>query len=179
MNSFVREAILFQTTRLLAERPTQAAYMGLAVARWAYVEQAMAFFYDYLLAQRDEPRKYGWPVDGLGVASFGAVRSIRSKIDLLTLAIEWRLGEAFVEEFQATVLKKIEAASRVRNVIAHGLVEVRDEAPVSLVFELSGKEFVYSDSDFLAALEKIADAHEAVVWFHNKRAREMLQSGAE
>lgn len=171
----VREVILWPTARLLEERPIQMAYLGLIVARWAYVEQAMAFFYDYLLAQRDEPKEFGWPVDGLGVASFGAVRSIRTKIDLLSLAIEWRLGESVLEEFNEVTVKKIEAAVRPRNVIAHALVESRDDKPDALVFDLNGREIVYAQADFDSILDKISDAHESIVWFHNKKARSLLQ----
>lgn len=172
----VREAILWPTAQLLEKRPVQMAHIGLIVTRWAYVEQAMAFLYDYLLAQRGESREFGWPVDGLGVASFGAVRSIRTKIDLLSLAIEWRLGESVLEEFKRSTVKRIEAAVRPRNVIAHALVEVHDDKPDALVFDLNGREITYAQADLVEILSKIADAHESVVWFHNKKARSLLQA---
>lgn len=154
------------------------AYLGAAVSRWAYVEQTMAFFYDYLLAQKGVPQEYGYPVDGLGVASFGAVHSMRTKLDLLYFAIDWRLGPAILEEFKSNVARKIEAASRARNILAHGVVQYSDEHPDALVVMWSGTEIVYRDSDFEAVLEKIKEAEVAVSWFHNKRARQLLQTGS-
>ena len=160
---------------LLEKRPLQMAHLGLTVSRWAYVEQAMAFFYDYLLAQKGEPREFGWPIDGLGVASFGAVRSVRTKLDLLYLAIEWRLGEKVLKEFQSTTATKIESASRARNIVAHGLVEFSDAHPEALIVGWNGQDLVYTVSDFVAVLDKIKEAHDSVTCFHNIRARSLLQ----
>lgn len=171
----MKEMIGRFTSDILEKCPVQLAHMGLVIARWAYVEQAMAFFYDYLLAQKEEPREFGWPVDGLGVASFSAVRSVRTKIELLSLAIEWRLGNEVLGEFKEISVKKIEIASRPRNVIAHGIVSTHDSRPNVLVFDVNGQDIVYTNNDFVSALDKIADAHESVVWFHNVKARAILQ----
>lgn len=172
----MKEMIGGFTSDLLEKCPTQMSYIGLVIARWAYVEQAMAFFYDYLLAQKEEKKEFGWSVDGLGVASFGAVRSIRTKIDLLCLAVEWRLGNDVLDEFVKVQVKKIEVASRARNAIAHGLVSTHESRSDVLVFYLNGQDIVYATTDFVAVLDRIAEAHESVVWFHNVKARSLLQS---
>lgn len=161
---------------LLEKRPLHLAYLGMAVSRWAYVEQSMAFFYDYLLAQKGEGQKVSQPVDGLGVASFGAVRSTRTKLDLLYLAIEWRLGAAILDEFRSTTARKIEAASKERNILAHGVVQYSDQHPDALIVVWNGQEKFYRYADFEALLEKIKETEIAVAWFHNKRVRPLFQS---
>lgn len=172
----MRDRFFGPSADLLEKRPVQLAYVGLVVTRWAYVEQAMAFFYDYLLAQKEEKREFGWPVDGLGVASFAAVYSINTKIELLSLAIEWRLGEDVRVEFRNTAAKKVSEAAKERNAVAHGLAEVHDDKPDSLVFEGKRGDPVYNNERFIVVLEKIAEAHEAVTQFHNIRARSILQT---
>lgn len=172
----MKEMIGGFTSDILEKCPVQMAHMGLVIARWAYVEQAMAFFYDYLLAQKEEPREFGWPVDGLGVASFSAVRSVRTKIELLSLAVEWRLGDEALDEFIRVSVKKVEIASRARNVIAHGIVSTHESRSDVLVFYLNGQDVAYTTNDFVSVLDKIAEAYESVVWFHNVKARSLLQS---
>lgn len=162
--------------RLLEKRPLHLAYLGMAVSRWAYVEQSMAFFYDYLLAQKGAGQEFGQPVDGLGVASFGAVRSTRTKLDLLYLAIEWRLGEAILDEFKTTTARKVEAAAKERNLLAHGLVEYSDQLPDALLVLWNGQQRIYRHSDFEAVLERIKEAEISVARFHNLRARPLFQS---
>lgn len=171
----MRELILINTLNLLDKRPQQMAYVGLIVARWAYIEQALAFLYDYLLAQKGPSQECGHPIDGLGVASFGVVRSLRGKLDLLHFAIEWRLGEAVLKKFKQSVGKKFDAASIARNVLAHGLVSLSEDHPDSLVYDLGGNEYVYTESKLLDVVDLLADAHEAVSSFHNIRARKLLQ----
>jgi len=172
----MREAILINTSTLLEQRPAQLAMVGLIVARWAYVEQAMAFFYDYLLAQKGPPQEFGYPIDGLGVASFAAVRSLRAKLDLLHLAIEWRLGGEVLAEFKDSAGRRIETASRARNVVAHGYARCSDEYPDALVYDWNGRDNVYTTAALADVLEKVGDAHEVVAWFHNIRARSLIQS---
>lgn len=159
----------------MTNRPQQMAQLGLVIAQWAYVEQAMAFLYDYLLAQHGPPEEFGRPVDGLGVAAFGVVRATRTKLDLLHLAIEWRLGAEVLAEFVSDAGKKIELASKARNVLAHGLVEFSDSHPDALIIDWNGQEIIYRPADFAATTEKLRIAHEAVARFHNIRARQILQ----
>jgi hypothetical protein len=163
-------------TRLLAERPEQLALIGLIIVRWSRAEQAMAFFYDYLLAQREEPKEFGWPVDGLGVASFAAVRPLRTKLELLQLAIQWRLGEGVLDQFKASVMKKLESAGRERNVLAHGLVEAAEGRMDALAVEWNGNDVCYDSAKLSHVLEKIGEAHEALSQFHNVLARQILQT---
>ena len=50
MKQAIEELGLNSTRTLLEDRPRQLAQVGLVIARWAHVEQAMAFLFDYLLA---------------------------------------------------------------------------------------------------------------------------------
>lgn len=162
--------------RLLEKRPLHLAYLGMAVSRWAYVEQSMAFLYDYLLAQKGTGQGFSQPIDGLGIASFGAVRSTRTKLDLLYLAVEWRMDEAMLGEFKSVTARKVEAASKERNILAHGIVEYSDQVPDALLVQWNGQYKTYRYADFEATLDKIKEAEVSVSYFHNKRARPFFQA---
>ena len=161
---------------LLKERSSQLAQLGIIVADWSSVEQVMAFLYDYLLAQRGEPREFGHSIDGLGVAAFGVVHSVRTKLDLLHYVIEWRLGLEILAEFRSTTGEKIAAAAKARNTLAHGVVEYSNAVPDALIINWNGREIIYREQDFEEVRSKIRAAYEAVVWFHNKRARGLCQT---
>ena len=162
--------------KLLEKRPSQLAQLGIIIADWASVEQAMAFFYDYLLAQRGQPTEFGHSIDGLGVAAFSAVHSYRTKLEMLNFAIEWRLGLEVLSEFMDAAGRKIQAAATARNTLAHGVVEYSHSVPDALIVNYNGREIIYRAQDFEDARTKIRAAYEAVVWFHNIRARGLCQT---
>lgn len=167
---------LNSTRRLLEDRPRQLAQVGLVIARWAHVEQAMAFLFDYLLAQVGEAQEYGQPVDGSGVLEFSEIRSTRAKLDELNRLVELRMGLDAAREFELTTARLIKIASNARNVLAHGLIHASDEYPDALVIETwNGMEQVFREPEFRDALRKIDEAYESTLEFHHKKARGMLQ----
>jgi hypothetical protein len=161
---------------LLVECPDLMALVGLIAAEWAKVEEELAFLYDYLLAQRGEPKEFGHSVDGLGVATLYAVESNRTRESMLLLAVEWRMGLDAVEHFKINVIAPLNVARKGRNRIAHARMFVSEKYHGALILRARDGEYYRVTENWLrGVVDSIYTASEAVQHFHHKVARPVLQ----
>ena len=163
---------------LLPEHVGAAMYIGEIAVRWSRLESLLATLFGLLLFGYDANDAQNDPVGQRAATdAFEAVRSFRTKVDLLLRVTESKLGEKSAAAFR-TKLGPLESTARSRHNIIHGRWAMTSDKPPQLV-RIRGpleRPLVYEASDFLGVLDAIRVGERELAFFFAGQITPQLKS---
>lgn len=142
---------------LLPQHVGAAMYIGEIAVRWSRLESLLATLFGILLFGYDAKDEQNDPVGQRAAAdAFEAVRSFKTKVELLLKVTESKLGEKAATDFRCK-LKPLESTALQRHNIIHGRWAMTNDKPPQLV-RIRGpleQPLIYEASDFLGILDAI------------------------